>query len=590
VVSGRHDNKRRPAGDAGRARLRDVVNATIVDALPSAVALLDERGVVTSVNAAWVRSAIDRPHDPLVAEPGTDYRTVLDLVAADPTRRALADALRGVLAGGAARASVDHSPTDAEADWFTVRAMAVDVDGRRGTVLAIDDVSALHHALERWHATFSDAAVPTILLDEHAIVVDANAAFAELLRTDVARAIRRPALEVVHPDDHDVVRERVARAVAGDRDVDPLEIRLLRADGTIATVEVRPAQLAPGKRPTVVQLIDLTQQRRAETRLALQRELLELVASGTPLADVAAAVALNVPRAVDGAFGAVVLAGGAPYLPPGVTTAALGGGWSVPVDRSRAVLGDVVVVPSRPGLLPEPDELDAAEMLASIVRLALQRDELATDELLSIVSHELSTPLAVIGGHAELLADRLRGADDEDAAGAIGRSISNLDDLLRTLSGLGQALGGPATRATIDLVPFLEQSVHDLAPLLAGHDVVVETTDDTAFASVEPVAVRQIVTNLLSNAAKFTAPGTRIDVAVRPGDRIHAIVVADHGPGIPPDREDELFGRYARLGATARGVGLGLHLARALARRQGGELRHDRTDGGGATFVLEVPA
>jgi two-component system OmpR family sensor kinase len=69
-----------------------------------------------------------------------------------------------------------------------------------------------------------------------------------------------------------------------------------------------------------------------------------------------------------------------------------------------------------------------------------------------------------------------------------------------------------------------------------------------------------------------------------------SVSVVDHGPGVPPDRVDELFGRFARLGSTRRGLGLGLYLSRSIARRHGGDVVHQPTPGGGATFTLTLPA
>jgi signal transduction histidine kinase len=218
--------------------------------------------------------------------------------------------------------------------------------------------------------------------------------------------------------------------------------------------------------------------------------------------------------------------------------------------------------------------------------------DLDVDQLLSMITHELSTPLAVIGGHAEMFADlvRLDRTGPVAVIDALERNIRNLDDLLGSLNGLSQAVAAPGPLTSIELVAFVAQMLSDLGPLLAQHDVRRSLIDRPLAADVEPVAIRQILTNLLSNAVKFTEPGTRIDVIVRAGDHGAELVVADHGPGIPIELEPELFGRFARLGSRARGLGLGLHLSRALARRQGGDLVHQVTRGGGATFVLRLPA
>jgi signal transduction histidine kinase len=99
--------------------------------------------------------------------------------------------------------------------------------------------------------------------------------------------------------------------------------------------------------------------------------------------------------------------------------------------------------------------------------------------------------------------------------------------------------------------------------------------------------IRQVISNLLSNAFKFSPVGTPVTVTVTQGDDVAEVVVHDDGPGIPPDRRDELFSKFGRLGRTGHGMGLGLYISRAIARAHGGDL--ELRDGPGATFVLTLP-
>jgi PAS domain S-box-containing protein len=217
------------------------------------------------------------------------------------------------------------------------------------------------------------------------------------------------------------------------------------------------------------------------------------------------------------------------------------------------------------------------------------RDDTELDELLSMVAQELSTPLTVLSGHAELLAGSLPG--DSSVAEAIERNVRSIDELLRSLTGLSRSISARARTRTVDLGRLVEQTVADLAPMLSQHRVSVSTVAG-AHVEVEPVGTRQILTNLLGNAVKFTPPSTAIEVELRKCEDGggYQLLVTDHGPGVRDDHEAELFARFARLGTTAHGLGLGLHLSRELARRQGGDLHHERTEGGGATFVVTFAA
>ena len=112
-------------------------------------------------------------------------------------------------------------------------------------------------------------------------------------------------------------------------------------------------------------------------------------------------------------------------------------------------------------------------------------------------------------------------------------------------------------------------------------------------ALADPDAVRRILSNLFDNAAKY-APGAPPEVSVRAAENGVEVVVADRGPGVPPGLEEKVFERFFRaddsLARRANGSGIGLSLARGLARGMGGDLVCRPRPGGGAEFVLALPA
>jgi diguanylate cyclase (GGDEF)-like protein/PAS domain S-box-containing protein len=223
-------------------------------------------------------------------------------------------------------------------------------------------------------------------------------------------------------------------------------------------------------------------------------------------------------------------------------------------------------------------------------------DRSELDELLAVLTHELSTPLTVIGGYAEMLADRLD-LDDVDpgartGVAAIERNVHNLGRLVAALAD-ARGLGSGGDTTTFEVRPFVEQTLADLAPILTAHELSVQVLDGNhAQVTADPVGLSQVLTNLVGNATKFSNPGDDIEIVVDTASdpRTVSVSVVDHGPGVPPDRVDELFGRFARLGSTRRGLGLGLYLSRSIARRHGGDVVHQPTPGGGATFTLTLPA
>ena len=128
----------------------------------------------------------------------------------------------------------------------------------------------------------------------------------------------------------------------------------------------------------------------------------------------------------------------------------------------------------------------------------------------------------------------------------------------------------------------------DLATVARTHTVKVDVADELV-VPLDPVRVRQLITNLVLNAAKYSPQNTLIDIAIRRDGSFAHVAVTDRGPGIPAGRSGELFRRFSRLGATGSGTGLGLYLSRGIALSHGGDLTCDSTPGKGSTFTLTLP-
>jgi signal transduction histidine kinase len=209
------------------------------------------------------------------------------------------------------------------------------------------------------------------------------------------------------------------------------------------------------------------------------------------------------------------------------------------------------------------------------------------EELVSVFVHELKTPIAAVQGLAATLSRSLDELDRETAlqvAGALERSALHLGELVRSFDA-----GRPILRPVpTNLAALVQETVEELEPVLADREVVLDLDEEPAPA-VDPVRIRQVLTNLLSNATRYTPPGTPLEVTLRQAGETVELSVRDHGPGIPPEEAERVFERHARLGADAPGSGLGLYVSRELARAHGGDLVVGRPDGGGALFVLQLP-
>jgi two-component system sensor histidine kinase KdpD len=297
-------------------------------------------------------------------------------------------------------------------------------------------------------------------------------------------------------------------------------------------------------------------------------------------------------------------------LPAGVGTDALPDErvLCVPLRTFGEVLAVLVLRPSRTRGLTAPQR-SFLEALIRQTALALDRVALAdearraalrakTEELrsglLSAVSHDLRTPLAAITGAGTMLRDEatldpaLRRELVEtvcDEAERLERLVSNLLDMTRLDSGAVEP-----RREWVPLDEVIGSALTRLERRLAGRPVTTRIADDVPLLRIDPVLVEQLFLNLLENAAKYTPPGSPIEIrATREGGTI-VVEVADRGPGLPADAEERIFERFFRgAHATVRGVGLGLPISRAIAQAHGGRLAAANRPGGGAVFRLTLP-
>jgi two-component system sensor histidine kinase KdpD len=355
----------------------------------------------------------------------------------------------------------------------------------------------------------------------------------------------------------------------------------------------------------------------------------------------AAGVAAACARAVAGAFGGevalLVPAGGdglraAAAEPPGLALAApeyAVARWVLehgrPAGHGLPILGDapVVCAPLRtfgdvlavvalrpPGGRPlEAEQQELLEVLARHGAVALDRVRLADEarraalragaeelraSLLASVSHDLRTPLAAITGAGTLLLEE--GAIDPplrreltatvvEEAERLERLVSNLLDMTRLESGVVEP-----RREWVPILEVVGSALTRLERALHGRPVTTELPEGLPLLSIDPVLVEQALVNVLENAAKHTPPGTPVSVAaVRQGATV-TLEVADRGPGLPPGEEELVFERFHRAARPGvRGAGLGLAIARAIARAHGGQLTAENRPGGGAAFRLTLP-
>ena len=224
--------------------------------------------------------------------------------------------------------------------------------------------------------------------------------------------------------------------------------------------------------------------------------------------------------------------------------------------------------------------------------------DVARSQLLATVAHELRNPLSSIVGYLDLLETAsLDSAETVRAVAAIDRSAVRMRRIvsdLNTFSEAGDQSPGSA-QAVIDLRDVARDVVDlvDAAAARRGLTVTVRTPEVPTLVYGDASQLDQALVNLVSNAVKYTDPGGRVNVVVRPADDFVEIAVHDDGIGILPDDLPHLFNEFFRStnpeALSRPGTGLGLVIAHRIIERHSGTISVDSTPGRGSTFVVRLP-
>jgi signal transduction histidine kinase len=221
----------------------------------------------------------------------------------------------------------------------------------------------------------------------------------------------------------------------------------------------------------------------------------------------------------------------------------------------------------------------------------LDRSRTTRQALLADVTHELRTPLTVIGGGIEAMLDGVHPMDEDHLAPLLAEThvMDRLLEDLRTLS-LAEAGALPLHRGPADLVEVAADAVNALRSVATAKGVSLGLASDPALdTSVDAVRVREIVTNLLTNAIRHTPSGGSVQVTVHAVRGEAVIEVRDTGEGIPAADLPHVFDRFQRR-ADSGGSGLGLTIVRDLAAAHGGSVEAlSEGEGRGATFRVRLP-
>lgn len=268
-----------------------------------------------------------------------------------------------------------------------------------------------------------------------------------------------------------------------------------------------------------------------------------------------------------------------------------------PADRGEPGPPDDASAPLAGSSREEAPGSPEAVLVERLAERLAELDRTRAD-FLATASHELRTPITSILGYASLLAqDTELPAMHRQIIGRIERNGRRLLGLVEDMLTMSQVEQGTFRfdKAPVDLREPASAAADAIAPALDIHELILdaELPDEPVPVFGDPEKLERVVTNLLSNAAKFSHPGDRIRLRLAALGGEAVLSVADSGVGIRPEDRPHLFTRFFR-GADAhtraiQGIGLGLPIAATIVEGHGGRIDVDSRLGQGSTFVVRLP-
>jgi two-component system CheB/CheR fusion protein len=249
-------------------------------------------------------------------------------------------------------------------------------------------------------------------------------------------------------------------------------------------------------------------------------------------------------------------------------------------------------------------ERSQAELMRALeenekARAELQAADAAKDRFLAVLSHELRNPLASIDSAAALmLTQRLPLADRESAAHVVKRQAGAMKSLLDDLLDVARLKLGrlELERGTVRLATVVEAALETTRPMLdaVGHNLKIDLPSYPVDIDGDPLRLGQVVSNLLTNAIKYTQAGGNIALKARLDGEQAVISVSDNGMGMDPDHIDHMFDMFAQgqmVADRSHGLGIGLALVKNIVELHGGRIEGlSAGPGKGSEFRVSLPA
>ena len=221
-------------------------------------------------------------------------------------------------------------------------------------------------------------------------------------------------------------------------------------------------------------------------------------------------------------------------------------------------------------------------------------NERVRNALLSSVSHDLRTPLAVLLTTASTLLDGEQQLTVEARRAHLRTMVAEVTRMSRLIQHLIDVtcLESGGVRVRKEWLPLEEVvgvALRRLTDSLGAHPIEVRIDPDASLVSADAMLLEQVFLNLLENAAKYTPPRTPVAISARRVENGVEVAVADSGQGVPQGLEERIFGKFERAARSVGGMGLGLTICRGIVDAHGGRIWCENAAAGGATFRFVLP-
>ncbi|MES2432062.1 MAG: PAS domain S-box protein [Bacteroidota bacterium] len=231
---------------------------------------------------------------------------------------------------------------------------------------------------------------------------------------------------------------------------------------------------------------------------------------------------------------------------------------------------------------------------AELLQAKLMEDK--KDEFISIASHEFKTPLTTIKGYAQLALDISKDNDRNQVQQCllkIDEYAGKLNLLVSELLDVSRIHGGKLTiaKTTTDMASFLQGVLDSMQQITPDHKIILEK-NETAKVDVDTLRLEQVISNIISNAVKYSPDNKKITVNAFNKDNDIIVSFTDNGIGIPTEKIAKIFDRFYRVDETnvkVTGLGVGLYISSQIIKQHGGNIWAESSEGKGSTFYFSLP-